>query len=469
MNGVGRKEDREAGWALMQSLEASTLQKRQPWYLEALSLFLEEGTITAVQADAIKPYIGQPIEDIMHLETPYDKAKNAGVIDEAQSRRMNDYIFEKAHSGTALCSGTASQHFTKDATLSDAEFSTDKRNDSVCKASNGATVTMTNVKIYKSGDTTDHTEGSFTGLNAAVLAEGGSFIIQDSEIVSDAIGGNNVFAHGTGSHITLKNVLLDAYGAASNRCIFVSFGGEVEAEGCEFISRGSISSTVATDTGGGAIRLKDCLVKTLGGHCASLYSTGRIEAEHCVCVAPETEGIIIVGGNSITLKDTHIFSGQSQGVKFAADIEEDTGSFTMIGGSLSVCEGPVVASQGKANMLLDHVAIANPDGKAILGLKPMLMPGMEPPKDAAPEQIHVVLRNQTLTGEISGDVSCDILLEVTEGSVFKGRVSQDCTAKVKICLSADSRLILTGDTVLSEFENEDLAGNNIEYNGFALK
>ncbi len=49
-------------------------------------------------------------------------------------------------------------------------------------------------------------------------------------MTSYAIGGNNVFVHGKNSHVTLKNVLLDAYGAASNRCVYVSFGGTLEAE-----------------------------------------------------------------------------------------------------------------------------------------------------------------------------------------------------------------------------------------------
>ena len=468
MNGVGRKEDQEAGRRLMQTLEAETLRKRQSWYADALPMFAADGTITQEQAEKVREYIGLPDADVMRLETPYAKAKKAGILRDAQARKMDGYIFEKAHSGTALCSGTAANHYTQDAVICGGSFYTDKRDDSVFKVSGGAAVSLKNVRIEKSGDTTDHSEGSFTGLNAAVLAEGGSFRIEDSEIISHAIGGNNVFAHGEGSRVLLRNVLLDAYGAASNRCVYVSFGGEVEAEGCEFTSRGSISSTIATDTGGGTIRLKDCLVKTLGGHCASLYSTGHIEAEHCVCVAPETEGLIIVGDNTMDLKDTVVLSGQGQGVKFSGGMEADPGRFSMSGGALTVCEGPVVSAQGAAEVVLERVAIANPEGKAVLGTPPMRMPGMPAPSADSSARIHVLLRRQTLSGEISGDSSHEILVEAAEKSELKISVPEGNQAPVHIRLSADSRLTLLADTALASLENKDPSGGNVDPQGFRL-
>ena len=465
MKGVGRPENPEAGRRLMQSLEADTLRKRQSWYADALPGFVAAGIITEAQAAAVGPFIGQPIEDVMHLETPYDKARKAGILEEAQAREMNGFIFRQAHSGTALCSGTASHVFTEDAVIDGGVYRTDRRDDSVFKAAGGAVLTLKNLRVEKEGDTTDHSEGSFTGLNAAVLAEGGEIVIEDSEIVSRAIGGNNVFAHGQGSRVRLKNVLLDAYGMASDRCIYAAFGGAVEAEGCELISRGSISSTVATDTGGGVIRLKDCLVKTLGGHCASLYSTGDIRAEHCLCVAPETEALIIVGDNRLELRDTVVLSGQGQGVKFSGGMEPDPGVFSMTGGSLTVCEGPVIAAQGGAEVTMDSVAVANPQGLAILGAAPVGMPGM--PAPAGKREIHVTLKNQRLSGLITGDGSHRITLDVEAGSVLETEVPAEA-CPVTVRLEKDARLVLTGDTYLAALENEDPTGANLETGGYKL-
>lgn len=469
MKYIGRRPDDEAGRILMQTLEASTLERRQPWYAEALPGFVAEGVISNEQADAILPYIGQPVEDIMHLETPYDKALKAEVITRQQADKMNRFIFEKAHSGTALCSGTASYIYDGGETcLTEGHFETEARNDNVIKATGGAKLRMNNITVEKRGDTTDHSEGSFTGLNAAVLAEGGDIAMEDCTITSHAIGGNNVFVHGEDSHVTLKNVLLDAYGIASNRCIYVSFGGRLEAEGCEFISRGSISSTVATDTGGGRIYLKDCMVKTLGGHCASLYSTGDIVAEHCICVAPETEGLIIVGGNTMTLTDTHVFSGQGQGIKLTAAMESNAGSFTMTGGSLTACEGPVVKAEGKAEVILRNVAIANPSGEAVKGVKGFAPPGMEKPK-TEPALLHVVLQEQELRGSITADPDHALSVELLEGSRLVGSINGDGMANTAVRLSADSRWELTGDSVVNALINEDPTGANIVTGGYSLK
>lgn len=453
----------------MQTLEASTLKKRQEWYREALGGFVSQGIITQEQASAILPYIGRPIEDIMHLETPYDQALNAGVLTQEQAKAMNRYIFERAHSGTALCSGTAAHYYAQDRTeLSDVTLSTEARDENVIKVSGGAELSLRNVTVEKRGDTTDHSEGSFTGLNAAVLAEGGTVRLEDSTVTSHAIGGNNVFAHGAGSRVEMKNVLLDAYGIASNRCIYVSFGGEVEAEDCEFVSRGSISSTVATDTGGGTIRLKNCMVKTLGGHCASLYSTGRIETAHCVCAAPETEALIIVGGNSMVLNDTYVFSGQGQGVKFTAAMEENAGSFTMTGGSLSVCEGPVVAAEGSAEVTLCRVSIANPSGEAVKGIRGFAPPGMETPR-TEPALLHVTLREQVLSGSISATEDHTLSIEALEGSRLSGSINGDGASHTTLHLSADSRWELTGDSVVNTLINENPSGGNILRHGYTLK
>lgn len=469
MKNVGRRPDDEAGRILMQTLEAATLQKRQPWYRDALEHFVAAQTITPEQAQAIEPLIGQPIPDIMHLETPYDKALQAGILTQQQAREMNGYIFELAHSSTALCSGTAAHHYTQGETvLSQVRLSTDKRDDSVVKASGGAHVVIENAALEKRGDTTDHSEGSFTGLNAAVLAEGGSITITDSTISSHAIGGNNVFVHGKDSHVTLKNVLLDAYGAASNRCVYVSFGGTLDAEGCEFVSRGSISSTVATDTGGGTIRLKNCLVKTLGGHCASLYSTGYIEAEHCVCVAPETEGLIIVGGNTMILKDTSVFSGQNQGVKLTAAMETCAGTFTMTGGSLTACEGPLATAERDAEITLRGVSLANPSGEAIRGVSPPLPPDMEQPA-GPPARLHVVLQQQELRGSISSDAGHLLDIELQAGSCLTGSINPGGTAETVLHLSRDSRWELTGDSVLHRLINEDPTNSNILTHGYQLR
>ena len=465
MENTGRISNPNQGRILMQTLDASALEQQQALYRNALPVFVQQGILTQDAADAILPLIGLPNEDLMHLATPYDRALQAGIITQEQLVPMRQEITRQIHSPTAKCSGTAAHRYSDAASITDCTLSTENRNENVIKSVPGGNVTLERVQIEKYGDTKNHIEGNFTGLNAAVLAEGGRISIADSRIVSHAIGGNNVFAHGADSHITLNNVLLDAYGEASNRCIYVSFGGQVDAAHCELVSRGSISSPVATDVGGGTIRLKDCVVKALGNHCAALYSTGRIEAEHCICVAPETEGMIIVGSNSISLRDCHVFSGQNQGVKFATELGESQGEFRMDGGSLTAAEGPLFQVELDARIVLKRAAIAVPSGQILKLYRGFSPPGMEQPE---PGQglIQLELEHQQLTGTIESDRDHTLELLLRSGSLLTGSVTAPDST---VTLSRDSRWILTGDSSVGTLINEDPTGENIILNGFALK
>lgn len=465
MENTGRISDPQQGRILMQELDASALEQQQALYRNALPVFVAQGLLTQAQADAILPLIGLPNEDVMHLLTPYDRAFNAGIITQEQLVPMRQEITRQIHSPTAKCSGTAAHIYSGAVSVTDCTLSSEQRNENVVKSIPGGNAVLTRVQIEKRGDTRNHIEGNFTGLNAAVLAEGGDISIADSQIVSHAIGGNNVFAHGSGSHITLNNVLLDAYGAASNRCIYVSFGGQVDAEHCEMISRGSISSPVATDVGGGTIRLKDCVVKALGNHCAALYSTGRIEAEHCVCVAPETEGMIIVGSNSISLRDSHVFSGQNQGVKFASELGESQGVFTMEGGSLTAAEGPLFQVELDARIVLKHAAIAVPSGQLLKLYRGFSPPGMEQPEPGQ-SLIQMELDQQQLTGTMESDAMHTLELHLHHGSLLTGSITAPDST---VTLSRDSRWILTSDSTIGTLVNDDPTGENVILNGFALK
>lgn len=464
MKNVGRIPDDQQGRMLMEALDASALEQQLPLYREALSMFVASGLISEATATAVEKLTFPSSGEHPPLETPYDRARRVGLITEAQLIPMRQEITRRIHSAEAKCSGTATLIYDHPATLKDAHFSTESRNENVIKVIPGGLVSMEHVTIEKSGDTKNHIEGNFTGLNAAILAEGGTIELRDSSIVSHAIGGNNVFSHGKDSCVKLKNVLLDAYGVASNRCLYAAFGGEIYAEDCELISRGSISSPVATDVGGGTITLHNCLVTALGNHCAALYSTGSISADHCVCTAPETEGMIIVGSNSISLKDTHVFSGQNQGVKFASELGEAQGVFTMEGGSLTAIEGPLFHVERDARIQLKNAAIACPSGEILALYRGFSPPGMEQPEPGQ-SKIVLSLTQQQLSGNLVSDSAHTLEVSLREGSTLRGSIyAPDSTVTLSRC----SRWILTGDSTISRLNNEDSTFGNVILNGYQL-
>ena len=470
MDSIGLIKAPNYGKQYVDYLDAEAQKKQAPRILQAMEDFVSQGYITRQQADAAAVYIGAEGAD---LHNPFGQAVKDGVLTQEQGQHMSMSIMQASH-GDHPCTGTATWLFDSGETLLEGkDLSTDKRDDSIIKATNGAVVRIKNCTLTKKGDTTDHSEGSFTGLNAGVLAEGGTIYIEDSSLVADAYGGNNLFAHGKGSKIVLKNVLLDAYGKAANRCIYCAFGGTVEAENCELTSRGVISSTVATDTGQGTIRLKNCLIKTLGSGCASLYSTGHIYAENCICVAPETEGLIIVGRDYMELTDTHVFSGSGQGCKLAGSPgdPEEYSEFIMTGGSLTAIEGAAVYSAGNGRITLRNVKVANPSGIAFAAdysgpnVDKMMRPG-ETPQNC---HVGITIVEQYIEGISSGSPAHGITLSITQGSRYKGALNPANDALYcNLHLDASSVLELTGDSYVHKLVNDDTTGENIIKNGFTL-
>lgn len=76
---------------------------------------------------------------------------------------------------------------------------------------NSGKLTLTNAAITTSGNTSSQDNSSFHGLNAAVLAAGGSSIhLSDSTIATSGAGANGAFATDAGSSVTLSNVTIQA-------------------------------------------------------------------------------------------------------------------------------------------------------------------------------------------------------------------------------------------------------------------
>lgn len=470
MNHIGMLRDPHEGRPLIERLDAEAAQKRKLQRKQALDDFVGRGIITAEQAGQCKAIIDNDTASDPHDRmTAFQKAKKAGILTQVQADALDDVITQITRGEKGRCTGIAAYLYDSgETTLENVSLKAVERDESVVKAVNGATVHINGGSIEKYGNTTDHMEGSMTGLNAAVLAEGGVINLENMTVTSRAEGGNNVYAHGKGSIVNLKNVRLDAYGTVANRCIYLSWGGKVTAENCEFTSRGFISSTVATDTGGGDIILQRCAVRNLGHNGASLYCTGNITARECMCIAPECEGLIIVGNNTLDLTDCYVLSGEGQGVKIFTR-EGDGGYFNMRNGLLSVCEGPVVYACGNhGHVMLKNVKIANPGNLAFVaaaGPHMMHFPGEEPQIS----KLVVDMYQQILQGDSSCDDTHALEINLHDGSRYAGAVNRDRKGShVKVTLDAGSTWELTGDSFVDELKNGDSSGANIITNGYRL-
>ena len=422
------------------------------------------------------PPAGGPMGPGGRPQNPWDKAADMGLLEKAVAEEMSLRATEISHGKGVNCSGeTELVYDGEDVEVffdGDA-FSTNRSGYNAIKAINGAKVHMKNVTVHKSGDSGHH-ECSFTGFNAGILAEnGGKFYIEDSVISSDAICGNNIFAHGEGAEVNLKNCLIDAHGKASDRAVYCSWGGTLNLENCELITRGVISAVVVTDTGGGNINAKNCSLKLLGKMSGCIYSTGCIRLENCRAIANEWEGCVIVGSNSVHLKDTHVFSAKNQGVKVFTK-EGDGATFEMENGSYTACEGPLLFTTGNhAHFTLKNVAVNIPSGVAFMADKTERggdgNPAMAMPVSGI-NDMYVDLYRQNITGDALCDDAHTMHISLHEGSRYDGAVNTaDTAVEVSVALDAGTCWNVTGEShvdVLTLAEGATVAGAyNVYYDG----
>jgi len=85
------------------------------------------------------------------------------------------------------------------------------------KVTDKGTLTLSDSKVTTSGNTTGMEHSSFYGLNAGVLALGGSKItMTNSSIATRGTGANGAFAVGTGSVVKLSKVKIDCVASGAH-------------------------------------------------------------------------------------------------------------------------------------------------------------------------------------------------------------------------------------------------------------
>lgn len=107
--------------------------------------------------------------------------------------------------GYSLSSGTASE--------SSKSYSADSTDTSAVVVKDGASYTLTDSTITKTGDSSNDGNSSFYGLNAGVIAKnGGNITLENVTINTTGRGANGAFATGDKSVLTMKNSKITAKG-----------------------------------------------------------------------------------------------------------------------------------------------------------------------------------------------------------------------------------------------------------------
>jgi hypothetical protein len=317
---------------------------------------------------------------------------------------------------------------TKDAEI----YTATETDQSAIYVNNSGKLTLTFADITTSGNTSSQDNSSFFGLNAAVLAAGGSTIsLSDSTIATSGKGANGVFATDAGSSVTLSNVTIQA-GADGGHGVMATNGGSLTLTNVDINTAGGSSAGIATDRGGGTIKVTGGSVVTSGQNSPDIYSTGAISVTGGAMRATGAEAAVIEGSNSITLTNTSLFSTlEKWGVmiyqSMSGDAEGAKGVFSMTGGSLAYTpsRGPLFYVTNTTGVITLKEVVLSSASQVLVKASA----GEWGSSGSNGGTVIFTANKQTLNGDLLADDLSSITLDLQHGSVLTGAINPDHTAK----------------------------------------
>jgi hypothetical protein len=350
---------------------------------------------------------------------------------------------------------TATGAYTLDggtATLSGETYTAKEEDQSGVYAINGAKLTLSDATIVTSGNTSSDENSSFYGLNAGVLAAGGSAIdLSNSSITTSGTGANGAFATGNGSSVKLTNITINATGDGGHG-IMATQGGTATLTNVTFTTSGAHSAPVATDRGGGTITSTGDKITVSGTDSPCYYSTGSLTITDAVCNSTNSESVVIEGANSVILNNSSLTSSieDKWGVmiyqSFSGDAQGSNGIFTMTGGSLAhtASEGPLFYVTNTTG----NITLKNVDVKAASGTLIQAAANDRWGQSGSNGGTAVLTADgQSLIGDIIADDISAVTAVLQNGSSLAGSVNADgSSAKIDLTLDSTSVWNVTADS-----------------------
>ncbi|RSX54566.1 hypothetical protein D2E26_1366 [Bifidobacterium dolichotidis] len=377
--------------------------------------------------------------------------------------------------------------------------------------------------LTKTGDADGDDSSSFYGRNSAILVQNGAQASMKNLIVTtDAVGANGVFSYGGSSGMkgspnsggnyvhegqrgsggqggtSAQDGSKDADSSSSSGAlleiadstittkqdasggIMVTGGGALKATNLTVSTSGMSSAAIRSDRGGGTLEAEGGTYSTSGQGSPAIYSTADITVRKAQLTSTASEGAIIEGKNSITLDAVTLddantkLHGQSTTHKniflyqsMSGDAEEGVARFTAKNSSITTHNGDVlyVTNTHAAIDLENNTFITHDQSGNFLRVQQDSWGN----KGSNGGTVEMTLTNQQAEGNIVVDNISTLDLSLKKGSTLKSAINSKNQAKnIALKLSADSKLVLTGDTYVHSLSNEDASNTNIACNGHSL-
>ena len=260
----------------------------------------------------------------------------------------------------------------------------------------------------------------------------------------------------------------------------VTGGGTLTATNVSAETDGNSSAPIRSDRGGGTLTVNGGSYTANGKGSPAVYSTADITVNNATLNSTSAEGVVIEGSNSVTLNNTTLtdnntsLNGNSETYKnifiyqsMSGDASEGTGTFNATDSTITTKNGDTFfVTNTTAVINLTNNKITNTDSEGALI---RIQSGKWGNSGSNGGTVTLNASKQVLDGDVIADSISSLALTMSEGSTYTGKINADDSAKsITLKLDASSTITLTGDSYITNLENESSDNANINLNGHTL-
>ncbi|WP_167956119.1 hypothetical protein [Anaerosporobacter faecicola] len=437
------------------------------------------------------------ITDDTKITVEFLQGSQEGTIDDIAVNSVLDITLDENNQATAIIvknlqsgngfggsstvtNGTAATTIDSDSQVSDTTYTSTGDNENALRV-DGATASLTGIKVEKTGGDSSNTEdGDFYGQNAGFLAlNGANVTIDNATVNTTTVNGNGVFSYGEGTTVSISNSTIRTTNNNSGG-IQTTGGATMNATNLDVQTEGNSAAAIRSDRGGGNVTVSKGSYITNGTGSPAIYSTANIAVSDATLIANNSEAVVVEGQNSVSLTNcdatgnmTGTYEDSEENIhcvmiyqSMSGDATMGDATFTMNGGSLTSKNGDLFyVTNTNCDITLSDVALtlANDNLLTIAGNNGSRGWGTE---GANGGNVIFTAESQEMSGIITVDEISSLKLTMKNATSFQGCINPDGTAgTVDVTMDADSHWTLTADTYISSFDG-DLT--NVDTNGYHL-
>ncbi len=338
-------------------------------------------------------------------------------------------------------------------------------NENVLLVRKGGSLTLTDSRLSKTGDSSSADASNFTGQNAIFLANNSHAVLENLTLTSDADGSNAIFATGEQAQVNARHIKIHTKNNSS-RGLDATYGGTINAEDVDITTEGAHCGALATDRGEGNIIVNCAKIHTSGEGSPCIYSTGNIQLTNGEGIATGSEIAVVEGKNSITLHNANLTGHVKHGVmlyqSFSGDANVGIAEFTATNSVLNnQSSGPMFyITNTTAKATLENTTL-NQSGDILVNVTSDRWGSTG--KNGGDFTLNA--QKQHLKGQILANNISKVTLNLGEGSTFNGTINHDNQAEAaNISLTKGASWQLTADAYVTTISNEQEDFSNIASN-----